>query len=98
MKWSKVYSHKDDGDNSIEEKRRVKDINRNSSERIKHEEYLTMLTESTKTHCKITQFKCKNQKVSTIMFKKDCLSCYVDKRWICDDGILSYAHGHYRTK
>ena len=96
---SKVYSLKYEcGDNTIEEKHRVKGINRNSSERIKHEEYLNVLTESTKTDCEITQFKCKNQKVSTIRFKKDCLSCYDDKRWICDDGFSSYANEHYRTK
>ena len=44
---SKVYSLKYDGDNTIEEKQRVNGINRNSSERIKHEKYLNVLTEST---------------------------------------------------
>ena len=59
---SKVYSLKYDGDNTIEEKHRVKGINRNSSERIKHEEYLNVLLESTKTDCEITQFKYKIRK------------------------------------
>ena len=41
---SKVYSLKYNGDNAIEEKHRVKGINSNSSERIKHEEYLNVFT------------------------------------------------------
>ena len=68
---SKVYSLKyEGGGNLIYEKHQVNSINRNSSERLKHKEYLNVLTESTKTDCEITQFKCKYQKVSTVRFEK----------------------------
>ena len=65
----KVYSLKYDGDNTIEEKFIIKGINRNSSERLKPEKYFNVLTLSIKTDCEITQFKWKNQKVSTIRLK-----------------------------
>ena len=29
---------------------------------------------------------------------KISLSCYDDKRFILEDGITSYAHGHYKIK
>ncbi len=29
---------------------------------------------------------------------KKGLSAYDDKRWICEDGIPTYAHGHFKTK
>ena len=94
---SKVYSLKYDGDNTIEEKLRIKVININSSERIKYKEYLNILN-LPRPIVRLRNLNEQNQKFSTIRLKNDCLSCYDDKRWICDDGISSYAHGHYRTK
>ena len=44
------------------------------------------------------KFKSKNKKVNTIKFKKYCLSCYEDKRWVCQERISSYANGHYRAR
>ena len=38
----------------------------------------------------------KNHKVSLCKINKISLSCYDDKRHILEDGITSYAHGHYK--
>ena len=59
---------------------------------------MNVLRKSTKTIFDVAQFKCKDQKVNTIKYQKDCLSCYDDKQWMCDDGISSYAHRHYHAK
>ena len=36
--------------------------------------------------------------IHTQEVKKKGLSAYDDKRWICEDGITTYAHGYFRTK
>ena len=40
----------------------------------------------------------RNQTVSSISMKKVGLSAFDNKRWIQDDGIHTYAHGHWRTQ
>ena len=41
--------------------------------------------------------KSMKHQVNTIEMTKVALSCYDNKRYILDDGITSYAYGHYKT-
>ena len=40
----------------------------------------------------------KKHKIGLYKVNKISLSCYDDKRYILEDGITSYAHGHYKIK
>ena len=43
-------------------------------------------------------FRSKHHHVQSITQNKTSLSCFDDKRWICEDGISTLAHGHYLAK
>ena len=46
-----------------------------------------------------TEMKCMRSdyhEMNNILTNKTSLSCYDDKRYILDDGISSYAYGHYK--
>ena len=38
---------------------------------------------------------CQNHQIKSYEINKVSLSCYDDKRYILEDGIHSYAYGHY---
>jgi hypothetical protein len=42
--------------------------------------------------------KSKDHTLTTETVERIGLCPYDDKSWVCDDGITSYAHGHYKTK
>jgi hypothetical protein len=48
------------------------------------------------THAVQTALRSYNHAVHTIRFNKVCLSAFDSKRWVCDDGIATLAHGHWR--
>ena len=50
----------------------------------------------TETVSKMKMFRSTNHLINTIETSKVSLSSYDDKRYILDDGISSYAHGHWR--
>jgi hypothetical protein len=52
-----------------------------------------------KSDHRITQMgiRSTHHSIYTQQVNKKGLSAYDDKRWICEDGISTYAHGHYRT-
>ena len=37
-------------------------------------------------------------KVNIIKVNKICLSCFDNKKYLLNDGITSYAYGHYKIK
>ena len=43
-------------------------------------------------------FRSKKHNLGLYKINKVSLSCYDDKRHILEDGITSYAHGHYKIK
>ena len=45
---------------------------------------------------KMKGIRSENHQVSSYQFNKISLSCYDDKRYIHNDGITSYAYGHYK--
>jgi hypothetical protein len=44
---------------------------------------------------KQTMIQSRNHRIGTVSATKSTLSAYNDKRWICDDGVTTRAHGHY---
>ena len=40
----------------------------------------------------------KKHNVNTIKVNKICLSCFDNKKYLLNDGITSYAYGHYKIK
>ena len=42
--------------------------------------------------------KSEKHKVNTIKGNKICLSCFDNKKYLLNDGITSYAYGHYKIK
>ena len=49
-------------------------------------------------HHKMKIIRSKNHKLGCYEINKISLSCFDDKRYILDNGIKSYAYGHYLIK
>ena len=47
---------------------------------------------------KMNFIKSTKHNVNTIQMNKVVLSSYSNKRYVLEDGITSYAYGHFRTK
>jgi hypothetical protein len=63
---------------------------------ITHPIYLNTLRTARPTEAQFLAFQSKNQQLKTMQIKKVGLSAYDDKRFILEDGISSYAYGHYQ--
>ena len=64
-------------------------------ENIIHEHYKRCLFNGQKHYETMETFRSYNQNISTISQNKLALSRYEDKRYILDDGIETFVHGHY---
>ena len=77
--------------------KKAKGITKNVTKRdLEHQHYLSCLTNSTISKNKIKTIRSVCHNVSSYEINKTSLSCYDDKRYILEDGISSYAYGHYR--
>lgn len=65
---------------------------------IKHENYKQTLFEKKQLHHKMKTIRSQNHIISSSCINKISLSCFDDKRYILEDGIHSYAYGHYRIQ
>ena len=63
---------------------------------IDHKDYLSVLQNNTILKHKMKTFRSDHHVVSSYEINKTSLSCFDDKRYILDDGITSYAYGHYK--
>ena len=95
---SKMYSYleeKQDGD--IKNNKKAKGITKTvTKKQLTHAHYLACLYNTTISKNKINVIRSNNHQLSTYEINKTSLSCYDDKRYILDDGIRSYAYGHYK--
>jgi len=91
---SKMYSIlKDD---SVE-KKTAKGIGRSViKQELKHVTYKDILDTGSKMHSKMKVIRNQKHRMYTMDITKVSLSAYDDKRHILNDGITSYAYGHYR--
>ena len=90
---SKVYSYLKDNDVCGKTAKGIKKyiITKN----IKHEDYKEVLFNNKQMHHTIKTIRSNNHQLGSFELNKISLSCFDDKRFIHENGITSYAYGHY---
>ena len=90
---SKMYSYVKD---NHKEERTAKGIKKNVIKNdINHENYRQTLFSEEQIHHKMKTIRSKNHQLGSYEINKVSLSCFDDKRYILENGIDSYAYGHY---
>ena len=93
---SKMYSIKLDDDS---EKKTAKGIVRNViKNHLKHQNYKQILETGDRMNSSMNMIRSFDHNIYTVNVTKVSLSAYDDKRYILDDGVTSYAYGHYATR
>ena len=91
---SKMYSYiKDNQKGGKTAKGIKKNIVKNDT---KHEDYKNVLLNEKQLHHKIKTIRSKKHQLGNYEINKVSLSCFDDKRYIHENGITSYAYGHYK--
>ena len=90
---SKMYSYLKDNDVCGKTAKGIKKyiITKN----IKHEDYKEVLFNNKQMHHTIKTIRSNNHQLGSFELNKISLSCFDDKRFIHENGITSYAYGHY---
>ena len=65
---------------------------------IKHENYKDVLFNNKQVYHKMKTIRSYNHKLGSYEINKISLSCFNDKRCLHDNGIGSYAYGHYKIQ
>ena len=90
---SKMYSYiKDNQKGEKTAKGIKKNIIKND---LKHINYKETLFDKKQMHHKMKTIRSQNHQLGSYEINKVSLSCYDDKRYILEDGIHTYAHGHF---
>ena len=90
---SKMYSYiKDNGEGNKTAKGVKKNVIRND---MRHVNYNNVLMNNTQMRHKMRSIRSVKHQLGTYEINKISLSCFDDKRYIHDNGITSYAYGHY---
>ena len=63
---------------------------------IKHEDYKEVLFNNKQMHHTIKTIRSNNHQLGSFELSKISLSCFDEKRFIHQNGITSYAYGHYQ--
>ena len=93
---SKVYSYMKDNQTGGKTAKGIKkNVIKND---IKHENYKQTLLENKQMYHKMKTIRSRNHKLGSYEINKVSLSCFDDKRYILENGIKSYAYGHYLIK
>ena len=91
---SKMYSYIKDND---EGGKTAKGIKKNIiTKNIKHEDYKEVLFNNKQMHHTMKTIRSNNHQLGSFELNKISLSCFDDKRFIHENGITSYAYGHYK--
>ena len=91
---SKMYSYVKDND---ECGKTAKGIKKNIiTKNIKHEDYKEVLFNNKQMHHTMKTIRSNNHQLGSFELNKISLSCFDDKRFIHQNGITSYAYGHYQ--
>ena len=92
---SKMYSYKTETKNS----KTAKGVKKNVINRdLNHSDYKDTLFNDKIMQHKMKSIRSDHHQVSSYEINKTSLSCFDDKRYILNDGISSYAYGHYMIK
>ena len=91
---SKMYSYmKDD----MKGGKTAKGIKKNVIKKdIKHKDYKNVLFNNEQIHHKMKTIRSEKHQLGSFELNKISLSCFDDKRFIHQNGITSYAYGHYK--
>ena len=65
---------------------------------IKHEDYENTLMNNERMHHKMKTIRSQRHLLGSYEINKLSLSCFDDKRYIHDNGMGSYAYGHYKIR
>ena len=65
---------------------------------IKHEDYKNVLLINEQLHHKMKTIRSQKHQLGSYEINKVSLSCFDDKRYIYNNGISSYAYGHYKIE
>ena len=91
---SKMYSYiKNDEKGGKTTKGIKKNVIKNN---IKHEDYKNTLINNKQMHHKMKTIRSQRHQLGSYEINKVSLSCFDDKRYIHDNGMSSYACGHYK--
>ena len=91
---SKMYSYiKDDGKGGKTAKGIEKCVIKSN---VKHEDYRNTLINNEQLHRRMKTIRSQRHQVTSYEINNVSLSCFDDKRYIHDNGISSYAYGHYK--
>ena len=91
---SKMYSYMKDNDKDVKTAKGIKKII--ITKNIKHEDYKEVLFNNKQMHHTIKTIRSNNHQLGSFELNKISLSCFDDKRFIHQNGITSYAYGHYK--
>ena len=86
---SKMYSYVKDNEKGG---RTAKGIN------IRHEDYKNTLINNEQMHNKMKTIRSQRRQLGSYEINKVSLNSFDDKRYIHDNGMSSYAYGHYKIK
>ena len=91
---SKMYSYVKDNEQTA---RTAKGIKKQVIRKdIKHEDYKNVLFNNEQIHHKMKTIRSEKHQLGSYERNKISLSCFDDKRFIHQNGITSYAYGHYK--
>ena len=91
---SKMYSYVKDNEKGG---RTAKGIKKNVIKiDIRHEDYKNTLINNEQMHHKMKTIRSQRHQLGSYEINKVSLSCFNDKRYIHDNGMSSYAYGHYK--
>ena len=90
---SKMYSYLKD---TNECGKTAKGIKKNVIKKdIKHENYKDVLFNSKQVYHKTKMVRSQKHQLGSYEINKISLGCFYDKRYLHDNGVYSYAYGHY---
>ena len=93
---SKMYSYMKDNQKG---EKTAKGIKKNIINKdLKHEDYKEVLLNNKQMRHTMKSIRSSNHKLGSFELNKISLSCFDDKRFIHENGITSYAYGHYAIK
>ncbi|XP_068675341.1 uncharacterized protein [Montipora foliosa] len=91
---SKMYSYMKDNDKGG---KTAKGIKKNIIKKnIKHENYKNVLFDNEQMHHNMKTIRSNLHQIGSYELNKVSLFCFDDKRYIHNNGMTSYAYGHYR--
>ena len=91
---SKMYSYIKDNEKGGKTANGIKkNVIKNN---ITHKNYRDTLFNNKQMHHKMKTIRSENHQLGSYEINKVSLSCFDDKRYIHDDGITSYAYGHFK--